>query len=518
MLNLSIFLEAGAANYPEREAVVYGGDRLTYAALNARANQVANLLISRGIRPGDKVAVSCPNIPEFPVVYNGILKAGATVVPLNIMLKDREIVYHLTDSEAKAYFCFAGSPALPSGQAGRSAFDQVAGCEHFFFLTADDATTHPLGDSESMTDAISGRPATFETVATHPEDTAAILYTSGTTGQPKGAELSHSNLVLNALAANRTFDSHESRPDRYLLVLPLFHSFAQTMNMNAGFSTGATLVLQQRFDPESVLEIMRTERITVFSGVPTMYWGLLEALRTRTGDHTPSGIALRLALSGGSPLPATLFEQFTDTFGLHILEGYGLSETSPMALAQPPGGLNKPGSIGVPIWGVEARLVDDQWESIEGADVFGEIAVRGHNVMKGYFKRPGDTAAVMNDGWLRTGDIARRDHDGYYYIIDRAKDMIIRGGYNVYPREIEEVLMRHKAVSLAAVIGVQNDRHGEEVKAFVIPHTGAAITETELVAWCKEQMANYKYPRLIEFVSELPTTATGKVLKRDLPR
>jgi long-chain acyl-CoA synthetase len=369
-----------------------------------------------------------------------------------------------------------------------------------------------------MTQAISDQPTVFETVVTHPEDTAAILYTSGTTGQPKGAELSHSNLVLNALAANRTFNSHESRPDRYLLVLPLFHSFAQTMNMNAGFSTGATLVLQQRFDPDAVLDIMQRERITVFSGVPTMYWGLLEALRLRAGDHAPSDIALRLALSGGSPLPATLFEQFTETFGLHILEGYGLSETSPMALAQPPGGLNKPGSIGVPIWGVEARLVDDHWATIDGADVVGEIAVRGHNVMKGYFNRPEDTAAVMHNGWLRTGDIARRDEDGFYYIIDRAKDMIIRGGYNVYPREIEEALMRHRDVSLAAVIGVPNDRHGEEVKAFVIPRAGSDITETDLVAWCKEQMASYKYPRLIEFVSELPTTETGKVLKRHLPR
>ena len=195
-----------------------------------------------------------------------------------------------------------------------------------------------------------------------------------------------------------------------------------------------------------------------------------------------------------------------------------MSETSPMALAQPPGGLNKPGSIGVPIWGVEARLVDDHWATIDGADVVGEIAVRGHNVMKGYFNRPEDTAAVMHNGWLRTGDIARRDEDGFYYIIDRAKDMIIRGGYNVYPREIEEALMRHSAVSLAAVIGVPNDRHGEEVKAFVIPRAGSDITETDLVAWCKEQMANYKYPRLIEFVSELPTTETGKVLKRHLPR
>jgi long-chain acyl-CoA synthetase len=518
MLNLSLFLESGAANYPEREAVVHGGDRLTYATVNALANQVANLLVSRGIRAGDKVAVSCPNIPAFPIVYNGVLKAGATVVPLNIMLKEREIAYHLNDSEAKAYLCFAGTPALPVGQAGRAAFDQANSCEHFFVLTADDEPAHLLTGSESMTQAMSDQPTGFETVATRPEDTAAILYSSGTTGQPKGAELSHSNLVLNALAANRTFNSHESRPDRYLLVLPLFHSFAQTMNMNAGFSTGATLVLQQRFDPDAVLDIMQRERITVFSGVPTMYWGLLESLRVRAGDHAPSGIALRLALSGGSPLPATLFEQFTETFGLHILEGYGLSETSPMALAQPPGGLNKPGSIGVPIWGVEARLVDDHWATIDGADLVGEIAVRGHNVMKGYFNRPDDTAAVTHNGWLRTGDIARRDEDGFYYIIDRAKDMIIRGGYNVYPREIEEALMRHSAVSLAAVIGVPNERHGEEVKAFVIPRAGSDITEADLVAWCKEQMANYKYPRLIEFVSELPTTETGKVLKRHLPR
>ncbi len=515
MLNLSVFLEASARTHPDRDAVVVGDLRLTYAQVNGFANQVANLLVSRGIQPGDKVALSCPNLPYFPIVYYGILKAGATVVPLNVLLKGREITYHLEDSDAKAYFCFEGTPDLPMGQMGHEGFSNAERCEHFFMITADMMAPSPIEGTETMVQALGGQPDAFESVATEATDTAVILYTSGTTGQPKGAELSHSNMVMNALTSNRLFESVTSQHDTHLLVLPLFHSFGQTTNMNAGFSTASTLVMLPRFDAHQALALMQNEEISFFAGVPTMYWGLLGALDEGVDVEKIAG-NLRRAVSGGSALPVEILKQFKEKFGVQILEGYGLSETSPVATFSDPERDPRPGSIGVPIWGVDVKLVDDDWNTVDGADQVGEIAIRGHNIMKGYYKRAEATAEVMNNGWFRTGDLARRDEDGFYYIVDRAKDMIIRGGYNVYPREIEEVLMTHEAVSLAAVVGVPSEEHGEEIKAFVILNDGATITEDELRDWCKQQMANYKYPRLIEFAGSLPMTATGKILKREL--
>jgi long-chain acyl-CoA synthetase len=285
--------------------------------------------------------------------------------------------------------------------------------------------------------------------------------------------------------------------------------------MNAGFAMAATLVLLPRFDAAQAVALMQKEDITFFAGVPTMYWGLLGAL---TEDVDVDRIArnLRVSVSGGSALPVEIIRKFKEKFHVQILEGYGLSETSPVATFSDPESDPRPGSIGVPIWGVECRLVDEDWKTVEGADEIGEIAIRGHNIMKGYYNRPEATADVMKDGWFKTGDLGHRDEDGFYYIVDRAKDMIIRGGFNVYPREIEEVLMTHEAVSLAAVVGVPHDSHGEEIKAYVIKNEGAQITEDELIAWCKEQMAGYKYPRIIEFATDLPMTATGKILKREL--
>ena len=514
MLNLSIFLEDSARRYPDREAVVLGDTRLTYAQVNGAANQVANLLVSRGIRPGDKVALSCPNLPYFPILYYGILKAGAVVVPLNVLLKGREIAYHLGDSEAKAYFCFQGTADLPMGTEGHAGFEQADGCEQFFMVTADPAAASPVEGTETLGQALKDQSPVFESVQTQETDGAVILYTSGTTGQPKGAELSHSNLVMNALTCNRLFGSRPAG-DTHLLTLPLFHSFGSSVQMNAGFSNAATLVLVPRFDAKQVVDLMQKEDITFFAGVPTMYWGLLGAL---TDDVDVDRIAanLRISVCGGASLPVEIIKSFKERFHVQILEGYGLSETSPVATFSDPDREPRPGSIGIPIWGVECKLIDPEWKTIEGADEVGEIAMRGHNIMKGYYNRPEATAEVMKDGWFRSGDLARRDEDGYYYIVDRAKDMIIRGGYNVYPREIEEVLMTHEAVSLAAVVGIPDESHGEEIKAFIILNEGATVTEDELRGWAKEQMANYKYPRVIEFAPTLPMTATGKILKREL--
>jgi long-chain acyl-CoA synthetase len=322
-------------------------------------------------------------------------------------------------------------------------------------------------------------------------------------------------MVLNALTSNRLFGTLATEHETHLVVLPLFHSFGQTTNMNSGFSVGATLVLLPRFDAQQAIGLMQKEDITFFAGVPTMYWGLLGALDE---DVDVDRIAnnLRRAVSGGSALPVEILNRFKEKFHVQILEGYGLSETSPVATFSDPQRDPRPGSIGVPIWGIDVKLVDPDWNTVGEAGEIGEIAVRGHNIMKGYYKRPEATAAVMRDGWFRTGDLARRDEDGFYYIVDRAKDMIIRGGFNVYPREVEEVLMTHEAVSLAAVVGVPHESHGEEIKAFVILEDGASVTEDELREWAKEQMAGYKYPRIIQFAKDLPMTSTGKILKREL--
>jgi long-chain acyl-CoA synthetase len=515
--NLATLLEDSTATYPDRTAVVFGDTRLSYAEINTFSNMVANLLVSRGIRPGDKVALSCPNLPYFTIVYFGILKAGATVVPLNVLLKGREVAYHLGDSDAKAYFCFEGTPELAMGEAGHAGFEQADGCEHFFVITAALDGASPIEGVETMAQAMGAQSAEFETVATDEDDTAVILYTSGTTGQPKGAELRHRNMRDNALSGEALFGADADHPDTYLCVLPLFHSFGQTVIQNGAFAYGGTVVMLPRFEAHQALALMAKEKVTFFAGVPTMYWGLLGALDD-TVDVQELAANLRVAASGGSALPVEVHKDFEKKFGVTILEGYGLSETSPVASFSPYGEPVRVGSIGVPIPGVEMELLRaDGWETVpEGPNEIGEIAIKGHNIMKGYYNRPEATSEVIHDGWFRSGDLGRRDEDGWYYIVDRSKDMIIRGGFNVYPREVEELLMTHPAVSLAAVIGVPHESHGEEIKAVLILNAGAEVTEDEIVAWAKEEMAGYKYPRIVEFVDALPMTSTGKILKREL--
>jgi len=521
--NLATLLETSATNYPEREAIVFPatGRRMTYAEVNMFANMVAGFLRDQGIQPGDKVALSCPNLPYFSIIYWGILKAGATVVPLNVLLKGREVAYHLGDSDAKAYFCFEGTDELPIGAEGYAGFQDAEGCETFVVITAALDGASPFDGVPTLMGALGGQDGTFETVQTDEDDTAVILYTSGTTGQPKGAELRHRNMRDNAHLGEKLFGSNPDDPETFLCVLPLFHSFGQTVIQNGSAAYGGTVVMLPRFEAGPALELMKSEGITFFAGVPTMYWGLLHA----AGDSDVSAIkeTLRVAVAGGAALPVEVHKEFEAKFGVKILEGYGLSETSPVASFSPVGQEVRVGSIGLPVPGVEMKLIDPEaadegrFEEVQWAeDAIGEIAIKGHNIMKGYYGRPEATDEAIKDGWFRSGDLGRRDADGWYYIVDRSKDMIIRGGYNVYPREIEEVLMTHPDVSLAAVIGVPHESHGEEVKAVVILNDGATVTEEELVAWGKNEMAAYKYPRVVEFVPSLPMTATGKILKREL--
>jgi len=512
MLNLAILLEDSARNVPERTAVICGETRLTYAEVNAKANQVANALREIGVQKGDKVALSCPNLPYFPIIYYGILKTGAVVVPLNVLLKGREIAYHLKDSDARIYFCFQGTADLPMGEFGFEGFKQTDACEHFILINANPAEKSPFENTKTFAEFIGNQSADFESELTAADDTAVILYTSGTTGQPKGAELTHLNMVLNA----RLFGTYSTRfeCDTHLITLPLFHSFGQTVQMNSGFYNAATLNLLPRFTPEAALSEMEKTDVTIFAGVPTMYWALLNYADADKFDLAKIAANLATCHAGGSPLPLEVLRGFEAKFNTKVMEGYGLSETSPVAVFNRAAN-SRAGSVGFPVWGVQIRVVNETGADVRDGEL-GEIIIRGHNIMKGYYKKPEATAAAIKDGWFYSGDIGRFDADGFLYIADRVKDMILRGGFNVYPRELEEVLMTHEAVSLCAVIGVPSDEHGEEVKAFIVKKAGAAATEDEMIEWCKTNMASYKYPRFVEFRDSLPMTATGKILKREL--
>lgn len=513
MLNLVISLEESSRRRPNQDAIVFGDTRLSYAQLNGAANQVANGLKELGIGYGDKVALSCPNLPYFPIVYYGILKTGAAVVPLNVLFKQREIAYHLADSQAKAYFCFQGTPQLPMGQEGYAGFNETPSCENFFMITADPAAPSPIEETTTLGLLMHNRSPVFNTVQTQTDDGAVILYTSGTTGQPKGAELSHANMFFNAMVSSQMLQL--SVHDTALIVLPLFHSFGQTVLMNAGVYAGITNVLLPRFDADAVLATMQKENVTAFCGVPTMYWALLNHPDADKYDLDKIAKNLRISVSGGSSLPVEILRGFEQKFNVPILEGYGLSEVSPVASFNHLDRERKPGSIGTPIWGMEMQVVDANDQPLTPGER-GEIVIRGHSVMKGYYNRPEDTADVMRNGWFHTGDVGTVDEDGYFYIVDRLKDMIIRGGFSVYPREIEDVLVTHPAISLAAVIGVPHEQQGEEIKAYIILKEGANLSPNEVISWSQENMAAYKYPRQVEITAKLPMTATGKILKKEL--
>jgi long-chain acyl-CoA synthetase len=509
MLNLAVILEHNARKNPNKEAIIFADKRLTYSELDAAANQIANGLTGMGIKSGDKVALTCPNLPYFPMVYFGILKAGAVVVPLSVLLKSQEIAYHLQDSEAKAYFCFTGSPEMPMGTEGYTGFQTVETCKNFLLIMPTMTDAPSINNCQTLGGFMASQPIKYQSYFTEPNDTAVIIYTSGTTGRPKGAELTHSNLFLNAVLS-KDIQKLEFQ-SKYTLVLPLFHIFGQTVGMLAGIYLGATAVLIPRFDAETVLKLIEYEKITHFSGVPTMYWGLLN-FPQKNQYNTSS---LQICLSGGAALPLQVLKDFEAKFQVPILEGYGMSEGSPVVTFNHPDQVRKPGSVGTPVWGVEVSIQDEKGNQLE-ANEKGEICYRGHNVMKGYFNRPEANAETIQNGWLHSGDIGYRDEEGYYFIVDRTKDMIIRGGYNVYPREVEEVMMQHPAISMLAVIGQPSDEYGEEIKACVVLKPDVKVTENELVTWTKERIAAYKYPRIIEFLEALPLGASGKILKREL--
>lgn len=489
--NLFQLLAQTATDHPDRVAVRAGETAMTYAELDHLSAQAAAMLREHGVEPGDRVAIMLPNVPAFAVTYYGALRAGAVVVPMNPQLKSREISYYLSDPEVKVIFAYdACHEQVAEGAAGLDTAVVTVAPGDF-----EQALTHWEGWTE-----VADRAG---------DDTAVILYTSGTTGQPKGAELTHASLARNAQMCASLFGLTDE--DVVIGALPLFHSFGQTCSLNAVLGAGASVVLIARFAPGAVLSAIAEHHATVFMGVPTMYSALLH----HQGREDIDTSSLRRCVSGGSALPVEVLHGFETAFGCPLLEGYGLSETSPVASFNRPE-TRKPGSIGLPIDGVQMRVVDDGGAAVPDGEV-GEIAIRGHNVMKGYWRRPEETAAVLDeDGWFRTGDMGRRDEDGFFAIVDRKKELIIRGGYNVYPREIEEVLYEHPAVRECAVVGVPHATLGEEVGAAVVLTDADAATVDELRSYVRDRVAAYKYPRQVWIAPELPKGPTNKILKREI--
>jgi long-chain acyl-CoA synthetase len=518
-LNLASIVSHHAKLTPDAEAVIWEQVRLTYGELDRLSNRVANALSEMGMGHGDNVALICPNIPFFPVVYYGIMKAGAAVVPLNVLFKPREIAYHLTDSDARAVFVFEGTEELPMASMAKEGFDQVASCEHLIVMTKDLFGESPLERHRTLTQITLDKPETFETYPTRPDDTCAILYTSGTTGQPKGAELTHLNLMSNVTTTWQThlpmLDFTDGEQKTCLITLPLFHTTGQTVQMNTNLYGGNRIVLLPRFEPKTVLDTMVAERVNFWIGVPTMYWGLLKYVDESGYDIRHIADSMRVCTSGGAPMPVEVMREFETRFNVRVMEGYGLSETSPLATFNHIERPSKPGTVGQAIFGVDVRCFDDDDNEVPSG-TRGEVVIRGPNVMKGYYKRPEETAEAFRSGWFHTGDIGIMDHEGYLTIVDRKKDMILRGGYNIYPRELEEVIITHPAISLCAVIGVPCERLGEEVKAFVVLKQGYELSAEEFIEWCQDQFAANKYPRFVEFRTELPVGGTGKIFKRAL--
>jgi long-chain acyl-CoA synthetase len=492
MANIADLLSRTADLRPDHVAIMVDEDKLSYAELDRAAARVAGLLRAKGVRPGDRVGIMLPNVAHFAVCYYGALRVGAEIVPMNPLLKEREVAFYLGDSEAQvilAWHQFADAAHAGAEQAG-----------------VECVLVEP-GEFEALLQRCQ---SDDEVLDRQPDDTAVILYTSGTTGKPKGAELTHQNILRNVEVTVGLFGLDQRAVT--LGALPFFHAFGQTCALNATVSVGGTLTLIPRFDAGKALTILQRDAVTAFEGVPTMYAAMLHHDNADTADTA----ALEVCVSGGAAMPVEIMRAFEAKFGCQVLEGYGLSETSPLASFNRRDRERKPGSIGLPIDGVEMRLVDNDGNPVAEDDV-GEIQIRGHNVMKGYWHRPEATAeAIDPEGWFSTGDIARIDEDGYFFIVDRKKELVIRGGFNIYPREIEEVLYEHPDVREAAVIGIPHPDLGEEVAAAVALKSGAQSTPEVLRDFVKQRVAAYKYPRRVWLVDELPKGPTGKIVKREI--
>ena len=495
--NLAFHLVSTAKAMPDRPAIKINGQDISYQQLHGMAAKLAGTLRANGIEPGDRVALILPNVPAFPVAFFATLLAGGIVVPMNPLLKSGEIDFFFTNSGAKIAFVWPDFVDEATKGAERSG-TRIVECG-------------PLGPVEGALDAGDGGAEPIaEPTEREGDDTAIILYTSGTTGRPKGAELTHDNVSLNAMRCAQGIQ--EISPDDVIMgCLPLFHVFGLVVGLNAAVRAGASLALIPRFDPAAAIKVIGDEKVTIMQGVPTMYAAILNHPDADSLDAS----SLRTCASGGSAMPLEVMKAFEEKFGCVILEGYGLSETSPVASFNMPDRERKPGTIGLAIPGCEMRVVDLEGNEVEHGEV-GEIAIRGDNVMKGYWSDPEATAEAIPDGWFRTGDLATQDDEGYFTIVDRKKDMILRGGMNVYPREVEEVIYQHPDVLEVAVVAVADELLGEQVGAGVVLREGSTTTSDDIIAFTKERIAAYKYPRNVWLLDELPKGPTGKILRREV--
>ena len=501
--NLAVILSETAHSSPDKPAVVFAGGQLTYRELDQASDRLAASLTAIGIKPGEPVALQLPNIPQFLISYFGILKAGGIVVPLNVLLTAPEVAFHLGDSEARVLITWEGILAEAAKGAEAAGLDRIYAVGH----AADAEGAVPF---ERLLEVAVPR---FEMARREPTDTAVIVYTSGTTGRPKGAELTHMQLYMNADIPGRLFGI---RPDDIVIaVLPLFHVFGLSSVLDVCVRFGCTMSLIPRFTPEAVLAAIQRDRATIFDGVPTMFADLLSCPDLDSYDLS----SLRIAISGGASIPAPLLDAFEERFGVLILEGYGLTETASTTTFNVSADERRVYSVGKPIWGTQTQVWDDQGRPLPpGPENVGEVVTRGMHVMKGYLHNQEATAGAFTGDWLHTGDLGYFDEDGFLFIVSRKKELIIRGGYNVYPSEIENVLHAHPAVAEAAVVGVPDERLGEEVMAAIILRPSMELLEHELVAYCRERLAAYKCPRIFLFRSELPKNTLGKVLKDELAR
>jgi long-chain acyl-CoA synthetase len=496
--NLNENLVQSALKYPAKNAYTFLGHQTTFQELDEAVERFSAHLAALGIGKGDAVALLLGNTPGFIISFYGILRIGAAVVPINPIYTAREINYILTNCHAKAIIAHAPLQPLIN-----SMKDQLAPSVQLIY---DDFVEGEYSILSWLQDL--GTPVAAQRVNIEEDDLAVILYTSGTTGDPKGAMLSHRNLASNAAACVELFNL--TKDDRIVTVLPIFHVFCLTACLNTSIACGATILLIPKFSPTEVVRTISEEQATIFAGVPTMYNFMLQLPEPSASDFA----SLRGCISGGAAMPGALLSKFEERYQVQVLEGYGLSEASPVATFNPMDGVRKPGSIGVAIPGVEIKVVDEDGQEVPRGEI-GELIVKGPNVMLGYLGMPEATRFALRDGWLYTGDMAKMDEDGYMFIVDRKKDMILVGGYNVYPREVEEVLYKHPAIVEAAVVGSPDEEHGEVVKA-VIVRSNPQLAESEIIQYCQDKLAKYKIPKRIEFVSALPKNSTGKIIRKAL--
>ncbi|MFQ6114532.1 MAG: long-chain fatty acid--CoA ligase [bacterium] len=497
-LNLFRAFKNNAIKFQDKTALIYGSHHISYKRLLDAVERLAKGLSKLGVSPGDRFAVMLPNIPQFVISYFALLKLGVWVIPINIMFKEGEITYLLEDSEAKGIIAVDRYSTQV-----QKAVQNLEFCHIVIFLG-----NNIPNWAHSLTELIASSTPMTEDIEIESDSTAVVLYTAGTTGRPKGAVLSHTNIFAQIQSVRRALVLQPN--DTILCVLPLFHSWGQTAAMNAPLLTGSTIVVLSKFMAQEVIKTLADHHISIFLGLPTMFHALNQ-LEVNKEDFPQ----LKYCISSGGPLSDKLRANFEEKFGKPILQGYGLTEAGPLLAIERLDHPRKPNSVGFPTYGVQVRIVDDTNNEVQFNEV-GEIVVYGQNVMKGYLNRPESSKEVLKNGWLNTGDLGKFDENGYLYIVDRKKNLILKGGFNVYPQEVESILAAHPKVKECAVIGVKDEIQGEEVKALILPKPGETLTKEELMKYCRERLAMYKCPKYVEFVKALPRSSTGKILKREI--